>query len=263
MAITTKSGLLTALKGGISSILYKAAYGAGTAIYSSMNSASAGDTTNGLIPDNTFSGAFFLPAAVTGKTRYLGEIRATGVAGSLAHGYIIDRLFHAGAFSVTATGTASLTTPPSYSSRLPAGDYLETELYLEVTTAFTTATAMTLSVNYKNENGTGGQTATFAETMANFSSKALLPMRLAAGDRGVSAIESITVGGTAAGAGAVNIVVMRKLAPFNGNRAYNIYADQNAYAVGLPIIPNSACIGIIYASGQNGITLTEIKYIYG
>ena len=73
------------------------------------------------------------------------------------------------------------------------------------------ATATTVSVAYTNEAGTTGRSTGATASLSGYITGRLIRMPLQAGDKGVQKIESVTVGGTVASAGTVNVIVARPL----------------------------------------------------
>ena len=81
-----------------------------------------------------------------------------------------------------------------------------------VTGATTNVGAITnTTLSYTDSDGNAGNTATIASFPATAVVGTLVPFQLAAGDRGVRSIESITLGTSYAG-GSISLVLLRKLA---------------------------------------------------
>lgn len=80
-----------------------------------------------------------------------------------------------------------------------------------VTTATTNAGAITnMTMSYTNSDGTAGRTATVASFPATAVIGTLVKFQLAAGDRGVRSIQSLTLG-TSLAAGAVSLIAYRQI----------------------------------------------------
>lgn len=171
-------------------------------------SLSVGNTANGLVPTDATSG---FPAINTiSNTGYLTRVNFSNSVACRMHLY--DRLFHAGSVSMTTLATTTLTSQPSFSSRIPGGtDYTSTEIWLEINTAVS-ATATTISVSYTNDSGTSGRTTGASASLSGFITGRLINMPLQAGDKGVQRIDSVTVGGTVATTGTFNVIIARPLA---------------------------------------------------
>ena len=162
------------------------------------------NTTAGVVPDATVAGYPTMNAFGGGNAGMLGRVEfANTVASRMA---LFDRLFVAGAFAFNAT--ASLSSQPSYSARVPSGtDFSGLQIWIEAVTAFTGN--LSVAVNYTNQAGTTGRsTGTFA-TGAALTVGRCLQLPLQAGDTGVQKIESITA--SVATAGTFNVMVLRAL----------------------------------------------------
>jgi hypothetical protein len=121
-----------------------------------------------------------------------------------------DKLFGI-SVAVTALGTTTLASQASYSGRVPGGtNYAGLRLFMEITTATAGATAATVTVTYTNQAGTTGRT-TGTITLATYTVDRWIELPLQAGDSGIQKIETVVVGGTAATAGVMNIIVVRPL----------------------------------------------------
>ena len=172
-------------------------------------SLSVGNTANGLVPTDATAGFPAINAFGGGNTGYLTGLNFSNSVACRMHLY--DRLFHVGSISLTSLATTTLTSQPSFSSRVPGGtDYTSTEIWLEINTAVS-ATATTVSVSYTNEAGTTGRSTGASASLSGFITGRLILMPLQAGDKGVQRIDSVTVGGTVASAGTVNVIVARPL----------------------------------------------------
>jgi len=174
-------------------------------------------TANGVKPDDTTAGTPLLNAFGGGNTGYLTKVRYSSSV--ISNIELYDLLFKAGAYAFGA-GTTSLTSQPAISSRCP--DYTGgatfgngTQIWIEVSTAFTTGTAWQVQVTYTNSAGTTGRTSiiSVAQNAAALTQGKMFQIALQAGDSGVQKIESVIVtnGGTAMTAGAFNVLIMRSL----------------------------------------------------
>jgi hypothetical protein len=148
---------------------------------------------------------------------------------------------------MTSLATTTFSSQPSYTSRLPGGtDYTDLEILLEINTAVS-ATATTVSVAYTNESGTTGRSTGASSSLSGFATRRVVPMPLQSGDKGVQRIDSLTVGGTVATTGTVNVIVARRLGEFdvrvaNGldSQAWDllgapeVFADSAFWLVGMP-----------------------------
>lgn len=146
--------------------------------------------------------------------RYLTGFQQVGsLAGTLM---LYDRIGHynipAAALTVAGAKTITATLPARYSSGYDTGDLAQIQAWVEVTTA-TATTAATLNLSsYTNESGTAGRAgATIVLPAAATPVRYMAPLPLQAGDKGVTAINTVTVA-TPPTAGAVNIVLLRPIA---------------------------------------------------
>lgn len=165
-------------------------------------------TTPGTAYDDA-SGSIFFPDQASDQKHLItfGAWASQGCSLILA-----DRLVGVSGISLASTGNKTINSAalPRYSGADAAG----VEAWLEVTTA-TTVTAPIVSLNsYTNEGGTTGRTGgtlTFPAVATNVD--ALIgPLPLQAGDLGIRSIEVGLNVGTAASAGIVNVLLLRRLA---------------------------------------------------
>ena len=155
------------------------------------------------------SGTAGYPSLTTfggGATGYLSRVAfASSVVGRIE---LWDRLFGINV-SLAALATTTLSGAGSYLGRVPGGtSAVGTRLFAEFTTA--AAAASTITVTYTNQAGTAARTTGASASVSGFTVNRLLELPLQAGDSGVNSIQTVVVGGTA-GAGAVNIIVLRPL----------------------------------------------------
>jgi hypothetical protein len=167
-----------------------------------------GNTAAGLVPVAGSAGFPAISAFSGANTGYLYSVQfGSSVA---CRETLFDRLFHAGSVLLTALATTTLSAQPSYAARLPGTNYNGLGIFLEVNAAVS-ATATTVSVGYTNQAGTAGRSTGATGSLSGFTTRRLIPMPLQAGDTGVQKIDSVTVGGTVATAGSVNVIVARRL----------------------------------------------------
>ena len=169
-------------------------------------------TTSGVVPTDTTVG-FPLVNSFSATKGNIGAIQFSNTVASRLTLY--DMLFKAGAYGF-ATGTTTLSAQPSYASRIPTNsNYNDTEIWVEVTTAFVTVTAWRVQVTYTNQSGVSNRTSIIspAQSATSLTSGKMFQLALQSGDTGVQSINSVIVtnGGTAMTAGAFNVLVMRRL----------------------------------------------------
>lgn len=169
-------------------------------------------TTAGVVPTDATAGFPPIDAFGSGNIGYLAQVDF-GSSGACRQ-KIFDMVFKAGAYGF-AGGTTALSGQPSYASRMPGGSFNDTQIWIEVSTAFVTGTAWQVQVTYTNQAGVTGRTSQQlpATAAAGLTLGRMYQLGLQAGDSGVQTIESVIVtnGGTAMTAGAFNVLVMRPL----------------------------------------------------
>lgn len=211
-----------------------------------------GNTTSGVVPTDATAGFPTINTFGGGNTGYLQSVSFNNNVGCFL--CLFDRLFHAGSFNANALATTTLTSQPSFASRIPNGDYSGLELFVEINQAISN-TATTVAIGYTNDAGTPGRT-TGALSIQNLPTRRLVQMPLQAGDKGVQSIDSVTVGGTVATAGTFNVVLARCLWA-NRIAAVNFGGYDGPDVIGLPeIYDTSALWPVIYADGTASGTLS-------
>lgn len=201
-----------------------------------------GNTTTGVLFDDTMAGAPTITAFGGGATGYLAQAAVRGqAAGGIT---LYDRIWGAGAVSLTALATTSFASQPSITGRLPGGtQYNELEILIEITTTVS-ATATTINVTYTNESGTTGRTTGVTASLSGLPTPRVIRMPLQAGDKGVQKIDSVTVGGTVATAGAFNVILARRLSDFDC-RAANALDVQGWDVMGAPQVFDTCCLWMV------------------
>lgn len=215
MAITTLDGLVGAARqtldwcktGAVTTVALNPSTALDAAGMPGAGSLTIGNTANGLVPEGTTAG-FPRISSFGGATGYLAAVSFAGtVAGRFA---LKDRLFNAGSYALTPTGTTTLASQPSYLGRCPSGHGVGCEIWLEVNTVIA-ASAVTVAIGYTNSDGTTGRSTGATVSLSGYATRRLIPMPLQAGDIGVDQITSFVVGGTAAATGTINVIVARPL----------------------------------------------------
>jgi hypothetical protein len=220
----------------------------------SAGAASVGDTTSGVVPDGTTTGA---ASASFGATGYLTAVRAFGTLQS-GRFIIYDRLWHAGTFTANS-GTTTLSSQPSFSARLPTiggnPDYTGLQLWL---TSNTDQGGGTWTVTYTNQDGTAGQsTSRGSDNAATGDIGVAQQVPLASGDVGIQKIESVsntTVGGTP-----VNVVVVRPLA-WGWTQASDREAITPLEVIGNPIVFSNSAFGVFWYFGSGGAVTPIVNF---
>lgn len=140
---------------------------------------------------------------------YVSRVDALIAANSSAvYIMVADRLFECGSFAWNA-GTVTLSSQPSYSSRIPGGDYSGTILAIEKGATSGSGPA-SITVTYTNQSGATGQsTGSYTLKTSGATSDLIQFLPLAAGDSGVQKVEgAVLVGGSS---GNINIIVLRPI----------------------------------------------------
>jgi hypothetical protein len=172
----------------------------------------ASQATNAANPAGaTQCGCWQLPNPASGGY-YLNQV---GIAASVASMVELFDLLWYNTGLVVTTLTAQAITMPATS--IPARDSAGTtngEDWLAgiyVTTATTNAGAIAnTTMSYTNSEGTAGRTATMAAFPATAVIGTFVPFELAAGDRGIRSIQSVTLG-TSYVAGALSVMLYRTI----------------------------------------------------
>jgi len=188
---------------------------------------------SGYVPDDTTAGALTF---TNNLQTYLGRL---SIAGSTV-GYLVvyDRVWACSGFSTVSTSAQSITTP-----NLPGrqgGNYVGLEAWLEVYAA-PGATGANWTLAYTDELGNAG-TSVYAHPANAETVGQMIPMPLAAGDRGVQAAQSLTCSISSGTAGDIGITLMRRIAEIPIT-AGGLVLD--AFGLGLPTIPDDACLAMM------------------
>ncbi len=214
---------------------------------------SVGNTANGIVPTDALAGN--PPINTITGTGYLTKVTfASTVACRLA---IYDRVFSAGAYSFNSDVT--LTSQPSYVSRMPNSDYKGTELWLETVTSFTGS--QSIRIQYLDQDGNGGDTGTIATGVAPIIGR-MLRIPLASGDSGISRINVVT--SSVASVGTFNVHVMRKL--WEGRVQIANGGDlHNLYKTGMPIVYDTSALFIVDTadSSSSGVPTVDMEIAQG
>lgn len=242
MAITTLAQLTTAARQTVS--LTSTVSRGGSFISSRFDATgeptgtlAGSSTTAGVVPTSATAGYPRILPFSGSNTGYLGNIQATNIWPCRM--VIFDRLWLAGAYAFNASVT--LTGQPSYSARVPNGNFNDLEIWVETVTSITGN--LTIAVGYTNQDGVNSRsTGTVTFGTAN-STHACFRFPLQSGDSGVQQINSVV--STVATAGTFNIMVLRRLAEtqisagnefdkvsvINGELLPQVYSDSALYVL--------------------------------
>jgi hypothetical protein len=250
MAITTLGGYLDAPKYYIT--YRKASFGANNSsipvsVWTGTGSPGAGgavgNTTTGVVPTDATTGAVEIPDfSGQGYITRLDFAPAGSVVGNCRY-RLYDRLWHAGNLTVSSVATTSFSSQPSFSSRVPGGDYSGLQIFIEQTTGG--GTASTVTVTYTNEAGVTGQVSESVSLNSSGQAGNVYRVPLAAGDRGVQTIEAWNV--TSSGSSATyNVVVARHITTLyqrgtGAESAVVMWLDR----LGARYIYNDSCLWVV------------------
>lgn len=212
------------------------------------------NSANGVVPTDATAGCPTINAFGGSNTGYLTKVEYfNSVISRLT---IYDLLWKGGTYAFTA-GTTNLSSQPAISSRCP--DYPGSgtvfgngvEIWVEVSTAFLTGNSWQIQVTYTNSAGTTGRTSIIsaAQAAAALTLGKMFTLALQAGDSGVQKIESVIVtnGGTAMTAGAVNVLLLRRLWE-NRITVANSGGIDDIFKTGAPVVyADSALITVVQA----------------
>lgn len=213
----------------------------------------AGRITDGT--SATDAGCLPYKNAATG-TNYLSRLEATSTVVNFFQ--LFDYLWVNSGLVVTTTTAQTVN-----SITLPARDLdgttngLGLNFGILVTTATTNAGAITtITASYTNSDNTSGKTATIASFPATAVIGSFIPFQLAAGDKGVRSIQSITLGTTLT-AGAISLVIYRVL----DARAISLVNSGSMSCgctpnTGVKLYNGTCMIPTIVASGTGAVTST-------
>ena len=193
-------------------------------------------SVNGAIPTKATTGALNFQDAGATEDLYLGQLSMQGA--TIGTFFIYDRLFHNSALSGTVT-TAQTFTQPSLTRHI---DGVGVEIWLEWYTA-TGSTAVTATVSYTNSDGVAGRSGT-ASIIASPVAGQMIPVQLAAGDKGVLSVQSVTLSATTGTAGNFGVTLMKRKASIPITVA-NIGTVLDAVALGLPGVEDNACLAFM------------------
>lgn len=205
--------------------------------------------------DAAIAGAPYLPDPSSGNYYLVSATAAASVAGMP---FVMDLIWFNTGLTVTTT-TAQAITPPTLGARDADGSTNGEgwQAAILVTTATTNASAVTnTTLSYTDSDGNAGNTATISSFPATAVAGAFVPFQLAAGDRGIRTIASVTLG-TSYGGGAISLVLYRPLAYVSAPVA-NIGGTINVVnaSPGGTKVWNGSCLNVGYlASATTATTL--------
>lgn len=165
-----------------------------------VNGANLSNADGGCIPfTNASSGGVYL----TGMTATMT------VAGGV---WLVDVLWYNTGLTVTTTTAQTFTTPTWPARDVNGSTNGEGVGFGILATATLGNAAITnTTASYTDSDGNAGATATIASVAASLTAGSVVPFQLAAGDKGVGSIQSVTLG-TSYVSGSLSIVAFRRIA---------------------------------------------------
>lgn len=160
-----------------------------------------GNTANGLVPTDATAGFPRIDAFGATLPGYLSGAEFSNTVASRLQVY--DVLFWSGAYAFNAN--TSLTSQPSFASRLPTCGYVGLELWITAVTAFTGN--LTVTIGY-TDDADAAKSAVLA-TGAALTVGRCMQVPLAAGGQSIKSITSVV--GSVATAGTFNVMIVRRL----------------------------------------------------
>lgn len=265
MSLTSLDQLITAMGSSSAQTLYFNKNGKASQLAGGYSSSWNGAGTPGAgavpgaaeIPSNATVGALAFNNPASGLSSYLAR-GAVSVTVSGAAMRIYDRIGQMGGLSGTLTSaqpvSLSMTgTANNLAARRGKSDYSEVQWYLEWYTD-TGSTAVTATVSYTDANGVSGKTVGVAMA-ATMRSGRMLVIEPADGVP-IRSVESVQLSASTGTAGNFGVTAARLLVELPAGLA-NTTLVQDWAAIGLPIIPDSACMAIMCINpGASGVTFT-------
>jgi hypothetical protein len=216
------------------------------------------DANSGFPTINAFGG---------GNTGYLSRVQwNNSVVGRLE---LWDMLYSVniptGAGGFGSLQTLTVTAPASYLGRVPDGLGNGLRIFVEVTTTMS-ASATTVTCTYSNSASTPatGKSTASSGSLSGFTASRWVELALAAGDSGVSKLESIIIGGATNAAGVANVIVARRLWT-NSTRVANAGTSEGIDMTGMPIVYDTSalCVTTVADSTASGLVDMDLEIVNG
>lgn len=197
---------------------------------------------SGYIPTRATTGAVGQANAGSGNNLYVAGLSGNStVAGTII---LYDRVWACSGFGTVITSLQSITTPGTLTSARDPNNGLDIEPFLEVYTA-PGATTATWTITGTDSTGTTGRTWLYTHPANAETVGQLIPLGAAnAGTAvgGMRAPASFQASASSGTAGDIGITLMRRLATFSVPLANVGGQSQDAFATGLPEVPDDACL---------------------
>jgi len=203
--------------------------------------------TAGAIPDNTTTGALPFNSAGGGRESFMTQAWCTGlVAGTLI---LYDRLYHIGGLSGTVATAQTVQSSPASPALTRNTGGVGNMVFAEIYTILGTTAGRTITMDYTDDAGNASSTSVAVQIGAtNFRevTRAIM-LPLASGDRGVRAVNTVTLNGTTGSAGNFGITIAKPIAylgvGFPGSPAWRDFVSG---LPGIPAIETGACLSLLW-----------------
>jgi hypothetical protein len=206
--------------------------------------ASMGAAVPGQVPTDATSGCPTINAFGGGATGYLSRVFwNNSVVGRIELWDIVYAVnIPSSAAGFQSLQTLTVTAPASYLGRCPDGRGNGLRLFVEITTTMS-ASATTIVCTYSNSEASPatGRTTVTSGSMSGFVAGRWVELALAAGDSGVSKLESIVIGGATNAAGVANVIVARPLWS-SATRVANSGSYDGIDMTGMPVVYDTSAL---------------------
>jgi Flp pilus assembly protein TadG len=269
MAITTIDGIISGISSGINRLpVYKpqisnAASGQFFSLWKSTGGFPIiGNTpTNSEYCDNSTAGALAFNYIGSPASIYIGKLSFVNTVNGLC--LIYDRLSMMGGLSgtVTTAQTVNLDAEtPKTQNRF--ANYNELEWFVEWYSD-TGSSAVTMTVTYTNQSGTGNRTTTVS-LAATMRASRMLQIAPSNGDTGIKSIQSITLSGTTGTAGNFGITALKRISSV-GFQSSGVPIIFDFTQCGFPEIKSNTCLSFVMvpASTTTGNLSGEVVLCQG
>ena len=260
MAITTQDQLLAKIaEAGQKPFAKQGATGKGAGSYHSYwaqgglpGAGAAQGSVNGAVPDDATAGAILFNNPAAPALTYLARL---GLALSPGNGMfeLYDRLWHNSGLSGVVATAQAIAQPALTRSADGVGVELYAEWY-----APTGATAVNATASYTNTDNVAGRLATAAFPASPVAGQ-MVPFNLAAGDRGIRSVQSLTLSATTGTAGNFGLTLFKNVVEVPSGA--NVGQSFDAYDLGLPQIPNDACLAMMVLLNQTAVPSVNGSFV--
>lgn len=192
---------------------------------------------SGRIPTRTTAGAF--PINNPAGDNELGAMALEAVGPTTGTLILYDRLWACSGLVGNVTTLQSITTPETVTR--PDGLGVDVEIFGEVYTAMG-ATGSVFTVTYLDDLGVS-RTATYTMPANALSVGQMVPFIAAGAWKGCRRVDSLQLSISTGTAGNFGITLMRRIAEIPLSIA-NVQAFKDYLALGLPDVPNDACLAL-------------------